>query len=59
MAGESCDLLIFDKSLLLQTVSNTADKSTTTVRSGIFLWFNPIEISVVNCSRAKMVESQV
>ena len=58
MAGWSCDLLIFDTRLLRQTVSNAAEKYTATqiVRSGGFLWLNPIAISVVNCSRAEMVE---
>ena len=58
MAGGSCDPLIFDNRMLWQTVSNAADKSTATqaVRSGGFLWFNPIAISVVNFSRAEMVE---
>ena len=27
------------------------------VRSGGFLWLNPIAMSIVNCSRAKVVES--
>ena len=39
-------------------MANVADKSmaTQTVRSGGFLWLNPIAISVVNCSRAEVVE---
>ena len=39
-------------------LSNAADKSTATqiVRSGGFLWLNPIGISVVICSRAEVVE---
>ena len=39
--------MIFDNRLLWQTVSNTDDKSTSTqnVRSGGFLWFNPIASS--------------
>ena len=39
-------------------MSNAADKSTATqtVRSGGFLWLNPIAMSVVNCNRAEMVE---
>ena len=47
-----------DNRLLWQTVSNTVDKSTATqtVRSGGFLWLNTIVISVVNCSRAEVVE---
>ena len=58
MAGGSWDLLIFDNRLLWQTVSNVADKSTATqtVRSGGFLWLNPISMSVVNCSRADVAE---
>ena len=38
--------------------SNAADKyiATQTVRSGGFLWLNPIAMSVVNCSRAEMIE---
>ena len=51
-------MLIFDSRLLGQTVSNTADKSTATqiVRSGGFLWLNPIATYVVICSRAEVVE---
>ena len=58
MAGGRGDLLILDSSLLWQTVSNAADKSTATqtVRSGCFLWLNPIAMSVVNCNRAEVVE---
>ena len=58
MAGGSCDLLIFYNRLLWQTVSNTTDKSTgtQTVRSRGFLSWNPIAMSVVNCSRAEVVE---
>ena len=58
VAGGSCDPLIFYNRLLWQTVSNAADKSTATqaVRSGGFLWLNPIVTSVVNCSRAEVVE---
>ena len=39
-------------------LSNAADKSTATqiVRSGGFLWLNPIAISVVICCRAEVVE---
>ena len=50
-------MLIFDSRLLWQTVSNAADKSTATqiVRSGGFLWLNPITIYVVICSRAEVV----
>ena len=35
-------------------------RSRQTVRSGGFLWLNPIAMSVVNCSRAelRMVESE-
>ena len=56
--GGSCDLLIYDSRLLWQTVSNAVDKSTATqiVRSGSFIWLNPIAISVVICSRAEVVE---
>ena len=52
------DLLILDISLLWQTVSNAADKSTATqtVRPGGLLWLNPIAMSVVNCNRAEVVE---
>ena len=55
MAGGRGDLLILDSSLLWQTVSNAADNSTATqlVRSGGFLWLNPIAMSVVNCNRAQ------
>ena len=58
MAEGSCDLLIFDSRLIWQNVSNAADKFTATqiVRSGGFLWLNPIAISVVICSRAEVVE---
>ena len=58
MTGESGYLLILDSSLLWQTVSNAANKSTVTqtVRSGGFLWLNPIAMSVVNCNRAEVVE---
>ena len=44
--------------LLWQTVSNAADKSTATqtVRFRCFLWLNPTAMSVVNCSRDKVVE---
>ena len=51
-------MLIFDNRLLWQTVSNAADKfsATQTVRSGGFLWLNPTATSVVNCSRAEVVE---
>ena len=58
MAGGRGDLLIYDSSLLWQTVSNAADKSTATqtVRSRGFLWLNPIAMSVVNCNRAEVVE---
>ena len=58
MAGCSCDLLILDNRLLWQTVLNAADKSTATqtVRSGGFLWLNPIAMSVVNYNRAEVVE---
>ena len=58
MAGGRSDLLILDSSLLWQTVSNAADKSTATqtVRSGGFLWLNPIAMSVVNCNRAEVVK---
>ena len=51
-------MLIFDNRLLWQTVSNAADKYTVTqtVRSGGFLWLNPIAMSVVNCSKAEVVE---
>ena len=53
MDGGRCDLLIFDNRLLWQTVSNAAHKSTTQiVRSGGFLWWNPIAMFAVNCSRA-------
>ena len=50
--------LILDSSLLWQTVSNAAEKSTATqtVRSGGFLWLNPIAMHVVNCNRAEVVE---
>ena len=53
-----CDLFIFDSRLLWQTVWNAADKSTATqiVRSGGYLWLNPIAIYVVICSRAEVVE---
>ena len=56
MAGGRGDLLILDSSLLWQTALNAADKSTAmqTVRSGGFLWLNPIAMSVVN--RAEVVE---
>ena len=56
MVGGSCDLLIFDSRLLWQTVSNADDKTTATqiVRSGGFLWLNPIAISVVICSRLEI-----
>ena len=58
MAGGRGDLLILDSGLLWQTVSNAADKYTArqTVRSGGFLWLNPIAMSVVNCNRAEVVE---
>ena len=58
MAGCSCDPLIFDNGLLWQTVSNGADISTATqtIRSGGFLWLNPIAMYVVNCSSAEVVE---
>ena len=58
MAGGNCDLLIFDKVLLWQTVSSAAVKSTDTetVRSGGFLWLNPITMSVVKCSRDEVIE---
>ena len=58
VAGGSCDMLIFDIRLLWQTVSNAADKSIATqiVRSGGFLWLNPIAMSVVICSRAEVVK---
>ena len=58
MAGGRCDLLIFDNRLLWQTASNASDESTATqtVRSGGVLWMNPIAMSVVNCSRAELVE---
>ena len=58
MAGESCDLLIFDSRLVWQTVSNAADRSTATqtVRSGDFLWLNTIGMSVVNCNITEVVE---
>ena len=58
VAEWSCDLLIFNIRLLWKCVSNAADKSiaTQTVRSGGFLWLNPIAISVVNCSRTEVVE---
>ena len=49
-------MLIFDNRLLWQSVSNVADKSTQTVRSGGFLGLNPTATSVVNCSRAEVVE---
>ena len=51
-------MLIFDSRLLRQTVSKAADKSTSTHtgRSGGFLWLNPIAMSVINCSRAELVE---
>ena len=50
--------LIFDNRLLWQIVWNAADKSTATqtIRSGGFLWLNPIVMSVGNCSRAEVVE---
>ena len=53
-----CDLLIMDSRLLWQTVSNAADKSAATqpVRSGDFLWLNPIAMSVVNFNKAEVVE---
>ena len=59
MAGGSCDLFIFDNRLLWQTMSNAADKpmAMQTVQSGDFLWLNPIAMSVVNCSRAEVVET--
>ena len=39
-------------------MSNAADKSTATqtVRSGGFLWLNPIAKSVIICSRVEVVE---
>ena len=39
-------------------MSNAVDKSTATqtVRSGGFLWLNPIAMSVVNCNRDEVVE---
>ena len=42
----------------MATVSNATDKSTATqtVRPGGFLWWNPIAMSLVNCSRAEVVE---
>ena len=57
VAGGICYLLI----LLWQTVSSAADKSTATqtVRSGDFLWLNPIAMSVVNCSRAEVIECSI
>ena len=50
--------MIFDNGLLGYTISNAAEKSTVTqtVRSGGFLWLNPTAMSVVNCSRAEVVE---
>ena len=58
VARGSCDLLIFDSRLLWPTVSIADDKSTATqiVRSGDFLCLNPIAMSVVNWSRAEVVE---
>ena len=60
MAGGSRDLLIFDSRLLWHTVSKAADKSTATqiVRSGGFLWLDPIAISVVICSRGSLIRSK-
>ena len=51
-------MLMFDNSLLWQTVSNAADKSTATqtVRAGGVLWLNPTAMYVVNCSRVEVVE---
>ena len=48
--------MIFDSRLLWQTVSNAANKSTATqvVRSGGFLWLNPIAMSVVILSGLKL-----
>ena len=45
---------------MCKTVSNAADKSTATqtVRSGGFLWLNPIAMSVVNCNRAEVFPSK-
>ena len=39
-------------------MANAADKSTAaqTVRSGGFLWLTPTAMSVVNCSRAELIE---
>ena len=50
--------IVYYNRLLWQTVSDAADKSiaTQSVRSGGFLWLNPIAMSVVNCSRAEVVE---
>ena len=51
-------MLIFDNRLLWQTVSDAADKSTAThtVRYGGFLWLNPTAMSLINYSRAEVVE---
>ena len=51
-------MLIFDSILVRQAVSNASDKCTATqiVRSGGFIWLNPIVMYVVNCSRAEVVE---
>ena len=58
VTGGRCDLLILDSSLLWQTVSNSADKSTATqiVHSGGSLWLHPIAMFDVNCNRVEVVE---
>ena len=50
-------VVIFDNRLLWQAVLNAADKSTArqTVRSGGFLWLDPIVMSVVTRSKAEVV----
>ena len=48
----------FRQQIVMTNLSNAADKyaATQIVRSGGFLWLNPIALSVVNCSRAVLVE---
>ena len=55
VAGGRCDLLILDSSLLWQTVLNAADKSTATqiVRSGGFLWVNPLRCMLLTATELK------
>ena len=52
----SVDLTIFDNNTLWLTVSNSAVRSTATVRHGGFICLKPVAILLVSCCKEEVVE---